>query len=102
MQVKCHVYLLPKFTTPVHLIRCQRRPAIAISFAGAKPALSCVVGSAFDPRMAGRSSARVVTRTSDDGGRAFLPTPKMAVELVFSVAAQDDRYACGAGDCHRL
>ena len=25
-QVKCYFYLLPKVTTRVHLIRCQRRP----------------------------------------------------------------------------
>jgi hypothetical protein len=30
-------------------------PAIAISFPRAKPALTCVFGAAFDPRMAGRS-----------------------------------------------
>jgi hypothetical protein len=41
-QVKCYFYLLPKPARPVHLIRCQRRPAIAASLPGAKPALTCV------------------------------------------------------------
>ena len=59
--------------------------AIAISFSGAKPVLTCVFGPASDPRMAARSYARVVTRKSDDGGRAFRPAPKITVELAPSL-----------------
>src|SRR5262245_27726735 len=69
-QVKCYFYPLPKPTKPVHLIRCQRRPGIAVSLAGTKPALTCVFCPESDARMAARSSRRVVTRESVDGGRA--------------------------------
>ena len=83
-QVKCYVYLLPMLTTRgEHLIRCQRRPGIASSLPGSKPALSCVFCSESDPRMAGRSYARIVTRKSDDGGPSFLQVPKVAIELGF-------------------
>ena len=91
MQVKCYVYLLPKVTTPVHLIWCHRRPAIAASLPGAKPALTCVFCPESDPRIAGRSYARIVTRKSDDGGPSFLQVPKVAIELGFYFAGQDDR-----------
>ena len=70
MQVKCYVYLLPMLTTPEHLIRCQRRPGIAASLPGTKPALTCVFCPESDARMAATSSRRVVTRKSVDGGRA--------------------------------
>ena len=90
-QVKSYFYLLPRSPTREHLIRCQRRPGIASSLRGSKPALSCVFCSESDPRMAGRSYARVVTRTSDDGGPSFLQVPKVAIELGFSFAGQDDR-----------
>jgi len=91
MQFKCYIYLLPRSPTREHLIRCQRRPGIAASLPGSKPALSCVFCSESDPRMAGRSYARIVTRKSDDGGPSFLQVPKVAIELGFSFAGQDDR-----------
>ena len=46
-------------------------------------ALTCKFCPASFPRMAGCNEARVVTRKSDDGGRAFLGPPKMAIELGF-------------------
>src|SRR6478672_1810704 len=82
-QLKCYLYLLPKPARPVHLIRCQRQPGIAASLPGTKPALTCVFCPGSDARMAARSSRRVVTRQSVDGGRAFLPAPKQAVEQGF-------------------
>ena len=91
MQLKCYFYLLPKPARPVHLIRCHRRPGIAASFPATKPALTCVFCPESDPRIAGRSYARIVTRKSDDGGRSFLQVPKVAIELGFSFAGQDDR-----------
>ena len=90
-QVKCYFYLLPRSPTRVHLIRCQRRPGIAASLPGAKSALTCVFCPESDARMAARSSRRVVTRKSVDGGRAFLPAPKQAVEQGFPLAGRDDR-----------
>ena len=42
-------------------------------------------------RMAARSSRRVVTRTSVDGGRASVHTPKPAIEQGFPLAGRDDR-----------
>jgi hypothetical protein len=66
-------------------------PGIVGIFPRAKPALACVFCPTSDPRMAGPSYARVVTRKSDDGGRAFLRAPKVAVELGLSCARQDDR-----------
>jgi hypothetical protein len=91
MQVKCYFYLLPMLTTREHLIRCQRQPAIAASLPGSKPALTCVFCPESDPRIAGRSYARIVTRKSNDGGPSFLQVPKVAIELGFSFAGQDDR-----------
>ena len=67
--------------TEVHLIRCQRQPAIAISFPGAKPALTCVFGPAFDPRIAGTQLRASVTSTSDEPDDASPRAPKIAVEL---------------------
>jgi hypothetical protein len=90
-QLRSHFYLLPKVMMPVHLIRCQRRPAIAISFPAAKPALACAFCANPDARLAAASSRRVVTRKSADGSRAFLRAPKLAVELGFSLRRQDDR-----------
>ena len=75
-QVKCYFYLLPKPARPVHLIRCRRRPGIAVSLPGAKPALTCVFCPKCDARMAARSSRRVVTRKSVDGGRASRSHPE--------------------------
>src|SRR5262245_22533863 len=66
-----------------HLSLCQQRPGIFASFRAVKPALTCVFCPQRGPRMTARSSARVVTRKSDDGGRAFHPAPKIAVELEF-------------------
>ena len=66
-------------------------PAIAASLPGAKPALTCVFCPESDQRMAGRSYARVVTRKSDDGGRAFLRRRKWPLSWGFSFAGQDDR-----------
>jgi hypothetical protein len=60
---------IPKLTPREHLIRCQRRPGIAASLPGTKPSLTCVFCPECDAWMAARSSRRVVTRTSVDGGR---------------------------------
>src|SRR6476661_8172868 len=90
-QVKCYFYLLPRSPTREHLIRCQRRPGIAASLPGTKPALTCVFCPESDARMAARSSRRVVTRTSVNGGRASVHTPKQAVEQGFPLAGRDDR-----------
>ena len=49
----------------------------------ANTALTCTFCPASFPRVAGCNEARVVTRKSDDGGRAFLVAPKMAIELGF-------------------
>jgi len=64
---------------------------IAASLPGTKPALTCVFSPESDPRIAGRSYARIVTRKSDDGGPSFLQVPKVAIELGFYFAGQDDR-----------
>jgi hypothetical protein len=69
----------------------------------ANTALTCTFCPASFPRMAGCNEARVVTRKSDDGGRAFLPAPKRAVELVFLPSQRRTTGdACCAGDCHGL
>jgi hypothetical protein len=65
------------------LIRCRRRPAIAASLPATKPALTCVFCPESDARMAARSSRRVVTRTSVDGGAHPVHTPKQSVEQGF-------------------
>ena len=49
----------------------------------ANTALTCTFCPASFPRVAVCNEARVVTRKSDDGGRAFLGAPKMAIELGF-------------------
>jgi hypothetical protein len=75
----------------VHLIRCQRRLGIAASFPGAKPALTCVFCPESDPRMAGRSYARVVTRKSDDVAAHSSGRRKWPLSWGFSFVGQDDR-----------
>jgi hypothetical protein len=87
VQVECYFYLLSPLTAGEHLIRCQRRPGIAVALPATKPALTCV----SDAPMAARSSRRVVTRTSVDGGRASVHTPKQAVDQGFPLAGRDDR-----------
>jgi len=91
MQVKCYLYLLPKPARPVHLIRCQQRPAIAVSLPGTKPTLTCVFCPKSDALMAATSSRRVVTRQSVDGAAHPVHTPKQAVEQGFPLAGRDDR-----------
>ena len=84
-QVKCYFYLLPKPARPVHLIRCQRRPGIAVSLPGTKPALTCVFCPDPTPGWPRRVLARVVTRKSVDGGRPSRSHRRnIAVEQGFS------------------
>src|SRR5262245_5171279 len=68
-QVKWYFYLLPKPTKPVHLIWCQRRPGSPHLCLTRSPTLTCVFCPKPDARMVARSSRRVVTRKSVDGGR---------------------------------
>ena len=91
VQVKSYYYLLPKPARPVHLIWCRRQPGIAVSLPGTKPTLTCVFCPESDARMAATSFRRVVTRTSVDGDRASVHTPKQAVELGFPLAGRGDR-----------
>ena len=102
-QVKSYFYLLPRSPTREHLIRCQRRPAIAVSLPGTKPTLTCVFCPGSDARIAARSSRRVVTRTSVDGGRASRSHPRnKPLNRAFPSRGGtigDD--CCGPG-CHRL
>ncbi len=75
-QVKCYFYLLPKPARPVHLIRSQRRPGIAVSLPGTKPTLTCAFCPESDARMAATSSRRVVTSKSVDGDRPSRSYPE--------------------------
>jgi hypothetical protein len=90
-QVKCYFYLLPILASRVHLIWCQRRPGIAVSLPGVKPALTCVFCPESDDGMAATSSRRVVTRKSNDGGLDSYQVPKLGVELGFPRTGQDTR-----------
>ena len=101
-QVKCYFYVLPKPARPVHLIRCQRRPAIVASLPGAKPTLTWVFCPKPDARMSAMSSRLVVTRKSVDGGRASRSRRNKPLNRAFPSRSGTIGHDCCARDCHRL
>jgi hypothetical protein len=103
MQVDCYFYLLPKPARPVHLIRCLRRPGIAVALPGAKPALTLRVLSK-GRRLDGREefSASCDKHVGRRWPRIPFTRRNMPLSRAFPSrggTTGDDR--CGSG-CHRL